>query len=295
MRLPLWSTRQSGMVSGQDSGFSALRARARRVAFVTLLLMLATLQPAWAQVTITLDRYPQEGWPRMDQGEYGWNERMLVTVTPAPGKRVSKPRFASISDGAPVPGPGSSIWMEFPAVTTTQTFTLIAPSDAGLWWLVLLDGNRLVQRIPFNVLHPLVVLGRKKAELEASLGITPGTTAPENGSGTNSPTSSARGHLRMASPRELARGEQFDVVVTLPAAPSGESAAASLRWGYTIDLPWEQKAKVPESNDFAPEVSIPQPTTNPIAVYAPFTKAGRFELRLFRGQTLLDVLAITVK
>ena len=262
-------------------------------------LVLVGSAVASAQVTMTLD-----------QEDYTYEHRMVVTVTIPPGTRVEKPRFCFLRDGQSLPKRGHPLWIDFPAFTASQQVQLRAPQhgyrgdewsppEEG-WWLVtfswsllLYDGNRLIARVPFEIAHFMLDLKRKIEELQAKIAArqpVPGSTATPPGSPGGG--SSSRGHLRMAAPKDLGAGEVFEAVVTLP---GGEPGSATLRWGQTLDLPWEGKAKAPESNDFAPRAMVP-PAAGPqnVSVIAPF-KAGRFELRLFRGEVLLDVLAVTVK
>ena len=70
-----------------------------------------------------------------------------------------------------------------------------------------------------------------------------------------------------------------------------------LRWGDTVNLPWDEKEGLPDSGDLAPAVEVPASTeaSQIVAVFAPYMTAGQYELRLFRGTRLLDALVVTVE
>ena len=90
-------------------------------------------------------------------------------------------------------------------------------------------------------------------------------------------------------------GEVFSVTVTLPASLGGQLGAASLKWGETDNLSWNEKEKAPESSDSI-SAEVPDSAAGPqsISVTAPFSRPGTYELRLFRGERLLDLLKINV-
>ena len=267
-----------------------------RIVFCSLLF--AAAGEASAQVAVTLDK-----------DDYINGGDMLVTVSLSSGQSVSKPRFHFIADGAQLPRKSSTHWIDFPAFAMTQQVRLHAPdaverNESAAWWLLLFDGDRLVARLPFDLLGWMLALELKRKELEAQVsgsGGNPMPSEPGSGNGTAMPlpattdgVSSLKGYIQMSSQEPL-MGEVFTVTVTLPASSPGDPGSASLRWGETENLPWDEKEKVPELGDSI-SAEIPGSAAGPqsISVTAPFSRPGRYELRLFRGQRLLDVLTVSV-
>ena len=138
--------------------------------------------------------------------------------------RVSKPRFHTIPDGQPIPSAQSRGWVEFPELVATQEVKLRAPDEPGNWWLILNNGNKLVARVPFNVVDWFTMLALKRDELmargvggsgpDAATASAPAVPAPPV-LVPASPSNSPRGSLRLVTPKGLTTGERFDVVLTL--------------------------------------------------------------------------------
>jgi hypothetical protein len=253
---------------------------------------------AAAQPTVTLDHIA-----------YGQSGNIVVTVTLA-GQTppVARPRWQFVKDATPLPPPNPGAWTELPAITATRQIMLQAPEDIGRWRLVLNDGSQPLASVPFEVLDWMAMLEQTRARLEAELkaspplsaaGVpppapqtapTPGPTTADAPGGT-----SARGLIQFASSAPVNLADVFDVVVTLPADAGTATEPAVLRWGYTVGLSWDEKAKAPSSMDFPNDVTLRNQTTQRVSVIAPFDRAGQYELRLFRGTTLVDVLTVNVK
>jgi hypothetical protein len=265
-------------------------------AMFVVLLVAAT--PAAGQVTIALDKK-----------HYGVDAPVAATVTLPPGRRVARPRIHMILDGQPLPSTRSRGWMDFPEIVGTQEIKLRAPGTPGNWWLILNDADRLVGRVPIDVLDTLTLLTLQRDRLMAagahdSSSGTPKGSDPAAGSvaasppaetSLSSPSHSQYGYLRLAEPRDVHPGERFVVIITLPSVLPDDGDVV-LRWGDTASLSWSEKENTAESPGLPPGVRVPEPKTGaqPVTVTAPASAVGRVEVRLFRGRELLDALVVTV-
>jgi hypothetical protein len=259
----------------------------------TLLLSLSLLAAgslASAQATL-----------KLDQASYVSGATMLVTVVLSPGQAVAKPRFHFIADGEPLPKRNSKGWIDFSALAETREVSLRAPQKAepelaARWWLILNDGDRLIARTPFDELGFILALELKRAELEAA-GVGESPTGPMGAPAatTSRGLVSTNGFISVSSSRDLLLGETVVVTVKLPAGSPDDADPVTLKWGATADLSWEQKEAAPEPSHSS-AVPVPGLDSGPqqLSVVTPLSKPGRYELRLFRGNRLLDVLALTI-
>lgn len=99
----------------------------------------------------------------------------------------------------------------------------------------------------------------------------------------------------MVSESPVSNGQGFMVIVTAPDATEDDESLF-LRWGDTSDLSWEEKAGAPRMRDTSdtPATAQADAGLTYLMVFAPTQGPGRYDLRLFRGERLLDVLPVIV-